>query len=101
VHVYVSLVGTRHAALTAVKLAGLRFPLMLPNGVRIYTSVAYSVDANGTAVAQHVLVGSIVRNVVISSSGAWPLDLTGAGPKQVRIHRRIHSAVLGLWQARA
>jgi hypothetical protein len=90
--VSVTLFTTRRDAVSALSepIAG---PIQtLPRGVRVRTRVK--------DLATDSSVTSIVGNALITSTGAGPHDGTFSGREFVgagmRIHRRIHAAVLGL-----
>jgi hypothetical protein len=90
--VSVTLFKTRRDAIAALwePLAG---PIQtLPNGVRVRTRVKELAADSGLV--------SLVGNVLISSTGTGPHDGTYSGTDAVgaemRIHRRIHAAVLAL-----
>ena len=72
---------------------------MRPNGARVRTSV-YSPIRDGIAGNRDVgNVVSVVRNVILVSTGqSEPPDYRGsqAVRAQLRIHRRIHAAVLAM-----
>ena len=92
VDVSVTLFKTRRDAVLALSepIAG---PVQtLSNGVRVRTRVRELAADSG--------VTSIVRNALITSTGAGPHDGTFSGREAVnaemRIHRRIHAAVLAL-----
>lgn len=94
----ISLYETHRDALVALDEPAFGSRRMLPNGARIRTLVsAPSVD--GDASRQVGAVASVIGNVFVLSTGQGrPPAYQGheAVTAQMRIHRRIHAAVLGL-----
>lgn len=96
--VTVSLYKTRRDALVALDEPAFGPVRILPNGARMRTLV-WAPSVNGDASRQVGGVASVVGNVFISSTGQGrPPAYQGneAVRAQMRIHRRMHAAVLGL-----
>jgi hypothetical protein len=96
--VSVSLYKTHGDALVALAEPAFGVIRTLPYGVQMRTLVA-SANVNGDASRQAGYVASVVGNVFISSNGQGrPPHYQGseAVRAQMRIHRRIHAAVLAL-----
>lgn len=88
--VAVTLYKTRQDAVSALWEPLYGPELTFPNGVRVRTRVHELATDSG--------VVSLVGNVIVSSTGVGPHDGTYSGAEanraQLRIHRRIHAAVL-------
>jgi len=94
--VLVSLYKTRRGALDALAEPGFGSIRILPNGVRMRTSI-YRPNVNGDSSREGAGVASVVGNVFISSGGQGrppAYQRNEALRAQVRIHRYIHAAVL-------
>jgi hypothetical protein len=96
--VSVSLYKTHRDALVALAEPALGVIRTLPYGVQMRTLVA-SPSVNGDASRQVGYVASVVGNVFISSNGQGRRPRhqgSEAVRAQMRIHRRIHAAILAL-----
>ncbi len=93
--VSVTLYKTRREALTAAFTEGGGPIRVLANGVRMRSSVGVGYIED--EVVSWTWAISVVRNVVVSSTGTWPHGVYSASQEEgaaMRIHRLIHVAVL-------